>query len=466
MDITIIGCGHVGLVTAACLARLGHSVVGVDDDAERVEGLRAGVVPFYEPGLEELLEEATSAGRLRFTGDLEEGVRHGHVIFICVGTPPRATGEANLVYVERVAEGIARHAPAGYRLVVEKSTVPVETGDRIRTTLARNAPFGARLDVASNPEFLREGTAIEDFMRPDRIVVGAATTRAKQILRELYEPIVAATGCPFIVTDIRTAEASKHACNAFLATKLSFINAIAAICERTGADVEAIAYVMGCDPRIGSGYLRPGAGYGGACLPKDVDAFRQVARAVGYEFGLLDEVARINAEQAGSIVEKVRTELWNLDGKRIAVLGVAFKPETDDVRNAPAVGVIRELLAAGAQIRAYDPAVTVEGHSDLPDLHPCLDAYEALAGAHCAVVMTEWEEFRELDLLRAADIMAYPIVVDGRNLFSPKTMARFGFTYIPVGRPPVRPTVDDDEDLLEPALDLGAALDGLRAAGG
>lgn len=450
MDITIVGCGHVGLVAAGCFASLGHRVVGVDDDRARIDSLRAGRMPIYEPGLEDLIAEGVAAGRIVWTGDLAEGVRHGQAIFICVGTPPRATGEANLVYVEQVAEGIARHAPRGYRLVVEKSTVPIQTGERIALTLARNAPYGAQIDVASNPEFLREGTAIDDFLRPERIVVGVQSKRAERVLRELYAPVVATTGCPFIVTDLGTSELIKHACNAFLATKLSFVNGIAAVCERTGADVEAVAYAMGCDSRIGPSYLRAGAGYGGACLPKDVDAFLRLSREVGYDFRLLGEVARINTEQRASIVEKVRRELWNLEGKRIAVLGIAFKADTDDVRNSPALDVVRELVAAGATARVYDPRVTSEAASELPGLRPCRDAYEALAGAHCAVVLTEWDEFRELDLARVAEIMQYPIVVDGRNVFSPKDMARLGFTYVPVGRPPVRPRAELEDDAEEP----------------
>jgi UDPglucose 6-dehydrogenase len=440
MNITVIGCGHIGLVAAGAFAQLGHFVVGVDDDPDRVASLQAGRVPIYEPGLDHLIRKGMASGRIRFTREASEGVTHGEVIFICVGTPARATGEANLVFVERVAELIARYAPAGYRLVVEKSTVPVQTGERIALTLARNAAPGAELDVASNPEFLREGTAIEDFLKPERIVVGVSTLRARETLRKLYEPLLADTGCPFIVTDIRTAELIKHACNAFLATKISFMNSIAQICERTGADVEAIAFAMGADSRIGAGYLRAGAGYGGACLPKDVDAFARLAREVGFEFNLLEEVARVNAAQRASIVEKVRAELWNLEGKQIAILGLAFKPETDDIRNAPSLEVIRALVAAGARVRVYDPTVTSDAASgELPGLRPCLDVYEALSGSHCAVVLTEWEEFRSLDLTYAREIMAYPIVVDGRNVFSPKDMFRAGFTYIPVGRPAVRP---------------------------
>src|SRR5215213_3614384 len=351
MRVTVIGAGHVGLVTAACLAHVGHDVVVDDDDVSKLDLIREGRPWFYEPGLQELLGEVVRAGRLRVAPDKAEAVGHGTVIFICVGTPSRGDGSPNLAFVEAVAREVARHLPEGeFRLVCEKSTVPVQTGERVAQVIAREASPGADWEVASNPEFLREGSAVVDTLNPDRIVVGTDSERGAALLTELYRPIVAATGCSLLATDRATAELIKHASNAFLATKISFINTVAAICERSGADVELVARGMGLDPRIGHQFLRAGAGYGGSCFPKDVAAFAHRSAELGVDFGILRETARVNLAARQRVLDKVRDALWHLAGKRVGVLGLAFKPDTDDLREAPAMDVVRGLLAEGAEV--------------------------------------------------------------------------------------------------------------------
>ncbi|MBI4260084.1 MAG: UDP-glucose/GDP-mannose dehydrogenase family protein [Actinobacteria bacterium] len=438
MRVSIVGTGHVGLVTAASLAHLGHEVLGVDDDAEKVATIARGETPFHEPGLQELLREGLDAGRLRVSPDVPEAARFGEVVFICVGTPTKPTGEANLVQVERVSTVIAR-ALEGYTVIAEKSTVPVETGVWVRRTIELTAAPDAEFDVASNPEFLREGRAVHDTLNPDRIVVGTSSARAMERLRELYAPILDRTGCPFVVTDLATAELIKHASNAFLATKVSFINAIADICERTGADVHEVARAMGLDPRIGPAFLGAGIGYGGACLPKDVAAFRHKADELGVGFPLLEEVERVNMARRERFIEKIRSAVWNLEGKRIAMWGLAFKPDTDDLRNAPAIEIARRLSEEGADVVAYDPVA-------MPASKPLLfaatfapTALEAAQGADCLAICTEWEEFRGVDLERLRDAMARPAIVDGRNMFDPPAMADAGFTYASMGRPTAAP---------------------------
>jgi UDPglucose 6-dehydrogenase len=434
MKVAIIGTGHVGLTTAACFASVGHEVVGVDSDREKLDRIIRGDVPFFEPGLTELTCAQVDSGRLTFTHSIAEATQQAEALFICVGTPARATGEANLVYVEAVAREIASSLP-GYRLVAEKSTVPVETGEWVRMTMQRHNRSGAEFDVASNPEFLREGNAIHDTLEPDRIVAGVSSERAANVLREVYEPIIKETGCPFLITDIRTAELIKHASNAFLATKISFANALAAVCERAGADVELVTEAMGADLRIGRAFLHAGAGYGGACFPKDVDAFIHRSKELGYRFGLLEEVAKINEQTRASVVAKVRRVLWNLEHKKIAVLGLAFKPDTDDVRNAPSLDVCQRLIKGGAEVRAWDPQAIEEAKAVAPEISYCADAEEALRGADCAVLMTEWDEFRRFTPAKLKSLLAHPIVVDARNFYDPAEMAAAGFTYISVGRP-------------------------------
>jgi UDPglucose 6-dehydrogenase len=436
MRVTVIGAGHVGLVTAVCLAQVGHEVVADDDDAAKLELLRQGRPWFHEPGLAELLAKTIAAGRLRFTSDKDEAVRHGQVIFICVGTPSRADGSPNLQFVEQVAREVGRALPSGeFRLVCEKSTVPVQTGERVAQVLAREAPRDANYEVASNPEFLREGSAVEDTLRPDRIVIGADSERGADLLRALYRPITEALGCELLATDRATAELIKHASNAFLATKISFINSVAEICERSGADVELVARGMGLDPRIGSRFLKAGAGYGGSCFSKDVAAFAHRSAKLGVDFGILRETAKVNTEARQRILDKIRDELWHLVGKRVGVLGLAFKPETDDLRDAPAIDVVQGLLTDGAEVLAYDPVAGEQALRLLPEVKLASDPLDVAEGAHALVLMTEWQEFAELDPAALRGRMAYPILVDARNFLDARAFAQAGFTVIGVGRP-------------------------------
>ena len=422
MRVTVIGAGHVGLVTAACLAHVGHDVVVDDDDASKLDLIREGRSWFFEPGLQELLGEVVRAGRLRIAGDKAEAVGHGSVIFICVGTPSRGDGSPNLAFVEAVAREVARNLPPGeFRLVCEKSTVPVQTGERVAKVIAREARAGADWEVASNPEFLREGSAVVDTLDPDRVVVGTTSQRAEAALRELYGPILERSGAPFLATDRATAELIKHASNAFLATKISFIN--------------SVARGMGLDPRIGVHFLKAGAGYGGSCFPKDVAAFAHRSRELGVDFGILIEVAKINHEARRAVVDKVRDALWHLDGKRVGMLGLSFKPNTDDLREAPSIDVARDLLADGAHVVAYDPVAGEQAARMVPGLELADKAVTVADGAHALILMTEWAEFGDLepDDLRAR--MAYPILVDARNALDADAFVAAGFTVAGVGRP-------------------------------
>jgi UDPglucose 6-dehydrogenase len=436
MNVGVIGTGHVGLVTCVTMAALGHRVVGCDSDPEKMEQLQRRSAPFFEPGLQELLEETVSQGTLRFTSEPAEAIADAAVVFICVGTPARASGEANLIAVEQAAQAVARHA-TGKTVVVEKSTVPAGTAHRVRRTLVRERPeFGEELEVVSNPEFLREGTAVYDSLNPDRILVGAESEWALDVMRELYAPLTD-KGALLIETNISTAELAKHACNAFLALKISYANALARMCEKAGADVVAVADVMGSDPRIGRAFLNAGLGYGGYCFPKDLVAFERLSEELGYGFPLLREVARINESAITSTVTKIREALWNLEDKRIALLGLAFKPGTDDIRFSPALALARALLAEGAQVVGYDPQAQTNSKAEVPQLEIAPDAYEAVSSAHCLVIGTDWADFKELDLARIRELMVYPIVVDGRNLMEPEQMRAAGFSYYPTGRPSI-----------------------------
>ncbi len=429
MEICIIGAGHVGLVTAACFANLGNRVYCIDNDRKKIATLRKGKVYFYEPGLQPMVKENLARKRLSFSTEIAEGVRHSEVIFIAVGTPPLPSGEADLTTVEHVAHQIA-HAMTSYRLIVEKSTVPVETGKWIQRTLQASIRKKVPFDVASNPEFLREGSALEDFAHPDRIVIGVESERAKRLLEKLYKPFQA----PLLVTDIASAELIKHASNAFLATKVSFINAIANICERVGADVEKVAQGMGLDPRIGPSFLSAGVGFGGFCLPKDIEAFIRIAEKLGYNFDLLKAVKQVNEQQRRILVQKVEKQLWNLKDKMIGILGLAFKPDTDDLRFAPSLEVIAALSKAGARVRAYDPQAMGPAKAVLNGVAFAKDPYQLAHGADCLVVLTEWNEFKELDFKRIKRLMRQPVLVDGRNLYDPAVMKRLGFRYVAVGR--------------------------------
>jgi len=433
MQVVVVGTGHVGLITAATLAAVGHDVVGLDDDEEKIGALRQGVCPFFEPGLQVLLEQMMNAGRLRFDLEGSGAVNGAEVIFFCVGTPPRASGEASLVSLERAARSIASSL-SGPTVVVEKSTVPAGTAERLLLVLRFERPdLVDEIEVVSNPEFLREGQAVEDALHPDRILVGARSSRGFETMRRLFEPLIR-DGSRLIETDMPTAELAKHACNAFLALKISFANALARLCERAGADVTAVVDVMGSDPRIGRAFLDAGLGYGGFCFPKDLQAFERLAARLGYDFPLLREVERINGEAVEATVDKVKDALWNLEDKRIALLGLSFKPNTDDVRFSPALALARRLLDEGATVVGYDPWAAANAKSELPGLEVASTADDAMEGAHCMVVCTDWDDFRSLDLRRARGLLAHPIVVDGRNVFDPDKMKAEGFVYYGTGR--------------------------------
>ncbi len=452
MRIAVVGSGYVGLVTSACLAELGHDVVCIDNDDQKIAALVRGEVPIHEQHLPELLARHRGQ-RLRFSGSLAEAVSASEVVFIAVGTPPTQQGDADLSYVESVSREIGQNL-RHHTVVVEKSTVPVYTCEWIRRVIKRNAAAQVEFDVASNPEFLREGSAVADFLCPDRIVVGADSEHAAGTLRAVYEPLTSgeyarrpdalacAVACgkaaPLLVTSSKSAEIIKHASNAFLSMKISFINAVANICEAVGADVEQVRQGIGLDARIGPRFLQPGIGYGGSCFPKDVKAFSAVARECGYDFRLLEEVMRINDEQRQIFLRKVRKTLWTLKGKRLAALGLAFKGGTDDIRESPAVAIIQALVQEGCTIAAYDPAAMERARAVLTEsVTFARDAYAAAKDADALLVLTDWEEFAALDLDRLNAALKYPIVLDGRNLFSRAAMAQHGLTYISVGRPSI-----------------------------
>ncbi len=432
MNIAVIGMGYVGLVTGACFAEFGVRVTCVDKEAARIGMLREGRLPLFEPGLEELVRKNLKEGRLHFTTDVAEAVDQSLVIFIAVGTPAAEDGGADLRYVEEVARVIAEHMN-GYKVIVTKSTVPVGTGERLRAIIGRSQREKVDFDIVSNPEFLREGSAIEDFLRPHRVVIGAASAQAVAIMRDLYRPLHLIE-TPFVVTDVPTAEMIKYASNAFLATKLSFINEIANLCERVGADVHVVVKGMGLDRRIGDQFLHPGPGYGGSCFPKDTMALSALAREHGIPLEILDAVIAVNARQRTRMVEKIRAAVGNLAGATIAVLGLAFKPNTNDFRESPAIPIIEALQAGGAQVRAYDPAAMDEARAVLKKVQYCSDAYETAQGADALVLLTEWNQFRGLDLDRIKAALKRPIFLDLRNVYEPRRMRDLGFEYYGVGR--------------------------------
>ena len=470
MRVAIVGSGYVGLVTGACLADLGHEVILVDNDQAKLASLQRGEVPIHENFLPELLARHRG-GRLRLSGDLATSARECEAVFIAVGTPPTEQGDADLSYVESVARDISGSI-SSYTLVIEKSTVPVYTSNWIRKVMLRNGAKAGVFDVASNPEFLREGTAVTDFLYPDRIVVGSDTEPSSAVLREIYEPLTSGRyyGEPhaiprpegareqlpvLVVTSTKSAELIKHASNAFLAMKISFINVVSSVCETVGADVKQVCQGIGLDSRIGPRFLNPGIGYGGSCFPKDLLAFRSVARECGMDFRLLDEVIRINEEQRHRFLRKVRSALWTLRGKRLAVLGLAFKGGTDDIRESPAIFLVQALAQEGSQIVAYDPAAMPRAKEVLPAaVEYATDPYEAAQGADALLILTEWEEFAQLDLPRLASAMKYPIVVDGRNLYDGPAMTEHGFTYYSVGRATAVP-----EDHATPAASLSSGVE-------
>ncbi len=429
MKISIIGTGYVGLVTGACFAELGNTVICADNNSKKIASLKKCVIPIYEPGLEELVRINVKKKRLIFTTSVKEAVVNSEVIFIAVGTPSLANGEADLTGVENVARNIALNLN-GYRLIVEKSTVPVETGKWVKHTIATYVKRNIKFDIASNPEFLREGQAINDFMHPDRIVIGVESKKAGDILASLYEPLNA----PMVITDIKSAELIKHASNSFLATKISFINAISRICERVGADVVEVAQGMGLDRRIGPGFLNAGIGYGGSCFPKDVDAFISIAEKLGCNLDLLEAVKAVNEQQKALFMDKIKELLWIIKDKTIGVLGLSFKPNTDDIRNAPSIDIIKSLQAEGAKIKIYDPSAMDKAEGILDKVKFCKDAYEACKGSDCLLVVTEWDEFKELDFSKVKKMLKRPFIIDGRNIYEPERMKKIGFTYIGIGR--------------------------------
>jgi UDPglucose 6-dehydrogenase len=434
MQICVVGTGYVGLVTGACLADFGMEVTCVDKVAEKIDMLQRGQMPIYEPGLEALVARNKEAGRLQFTTDLPSAVQRALAVFIAVGTPPKEDGSADLSYVVQVAEAIADHMN-GYKVVVTKSTVPIGTGALIEKILRERTGGRVPFSVVSNPEFLREGSAIEDFMNPDRVVVGARDARAVAIMKEVYSPLETLE-VPFVVTNVETSELIKYASNAFLATKITFINEVAALCERLGADVIQVARGMGLDERIGPQFLHPGPGYGGSCFPKDTEALVEIARGAGMSFDIVESVVAVNARMQRRAVDKVVEALGGEPrGRRVAVLGLSFKGGTDDIRESPAITVVDGLLARGAEVRVFDPASMENARQVLPEgVAYCEDAYDAATGAEALVIATEWNEFRLLDLDRLHRLLASPLVVDLRNLYDPARMKERGFVYVCVGR--------------------------------
>jgi len=430
MRLAVIGCGVVGLVTGASFAKMGHQVIGVDKDATKVRKLQKAHLDFFEPGLREMVQENVSQGRLRFTTSIGEAVEGTEVIFITVGTPPNRDGSADLSSVREVATEVAASLE-GYAVVVEKSTVPVGTGQWLKDIIQGQARSGVEFDVASVPEFLREGSAIEDFLQPTRVVIGVESPRAEKILRQLFEPLEA----PILVADIKSAELIKHAANCFLAMKISYVNALSIICEQVGADVTQVAQGIGWDPRIGPEFLAAGVGYGGSCFPKDVEAFVKIAEEVGYDFQLLKEVARINREQRLRLVNKLNSALGSLKGRTIGVLGLSFKPNTDDMREAPSVDIVEWLLKEGASVRVYDPVALARAKTIFGEgVQYSADAYDAAKGADAVVLLTEWDAFKNLDMAQLKACMKGRVVVDGRNIYDPSQMRALGFQYYGVGR--------------------------------
>ena len=429
MKIAIIGAGYVGLVTAACFAELKNDVICVDIDKEKINKLNSSIIPIYEPGLEKLIIKNKKENRLSFTSNLKEAIEDSEIIFICVGTPPKENGEADLSYVDNAARTIAEVMDS-YKVIVEKSTVPVETGNEVTRTIRAYNSHKVDFDVVSNPEFLREGSAVNDFMHPDRIVIGCETEKAKKTMQKLYAPLKA----PMLFTDIKSAEIIKHASNSFLAAKISFINAIANICELAGADVEKVAEGIGLDKRINRSFLSAGIGYGGFCFPKDAEAFIRISEKLGYDFKLLKAAQEVNSMQRKHFVRKIEKALWVVKNKTIGVLGLAFKPNTDDMRFAPSIDIIQELQREGAKIKAYDPAAAEKAKVILSNVTYCNSPYDAAKDSDALVVITEWDEFKELDLKKLKSVMKHALVIDGRNIYSPEQMEKEGFAYISIGR--------------------------------
>ncbi|MBM4147208.1 MAG: UDP-glucose/GDP-mannose dehydrogenase family protein [Nitrospira sp.] len=433
MHIGIIGTGYVGLVTGACFAEFGLSVTCVDKDEKKINSLKKGAVPFYEPGIDELVKRNIKHGNLKFTTNIGKAVESSLVIFIAVGTPRRGDGSADLKYVEDVAREIARHMDE-YKVIVTKSTVPVGTGEKLREIISRNLKGRIEFDIVANPEFLREGSAIEDFMRPNRVVIGAKSQQAIAIMRDLYKPLYLIE-TPIVITNIETAELIKYASNSFLATKISFINEMAGLCEKVGADVHMVAKGMGLDQRIGPKFLHPGPGYGGSCLPKDTNALVRMAEEHDIRLEIVGAAIRVNENQKEQMVRKIKGAIGGLKGKTITILGLSFKPNTDDIRDAPSVFIIKSLLREKARIKAYDPISMKEAEKILPQVKYCKDAYDAMKGSHALVILTEWNQFRKLDIERIKKLLKEPFFFDFRNIYDPQKLRDKELQYYCVGRP-------------------------------
>lgn len=433
MNISVIGSGYVGLITGACFAEFGINVTCIDNDEKKIQLMKKGVVPFYEPGLEELLQRNLKAGRLHFTTDFAEAIDNSLVIFIAVGTPPRGDGSADMRHVEGVAKEIARHIK-NYKVIVTKSTVPVGTGEKIRQIISKNLKEHVDFDVVSNPEFLREGAGIEDFMRPNRVVIGASSAQAVAIMKDLYRPLYLIE-TPIVITDVKTAELIKYASNAFLAVKISFINEISNLCDSVGANVQVVAKAMGLDRRIGPKFLHAGPGYGGSCFPKDTLALLQIARESSIRLGIIEATVKANEQQKENQAHKIITALGKAKGKTVCILGLSFKPNTNDMRDAPSLFIISRLLKAGAKIRAYDPVAMEDARSVLPKITYCDDAYDAAKGADAVVIVTEWNQLRNLDLNKIKKVAKDNFFFDLRNIYEPDRLKKMGFRYYSVGRP-------------------------------
>ncbi|MEW6012463.1 MAG: UDP-glucose/GDP-mannose dehydrogenase family protein [Elusimicrobiota bacterium] len=436
VNIAVIGTGYVGLVSGACFSEMGHRVICVDNDENKIKMLKRNKMPIYEEGLEELVKKNVKAGRLFFTTSIKEAMHYDGIrteaVFIAVGTPPRDDGSADLSAVERVSAEVAENM-SDYTVIVEKSTVPVETCLWIEKTMRRYNKKNIPFDVCSNPEFLKEGVAINDFLKPDRVVVGVSSERAEKLMRRIYKPL---SKYPLLVCDVKSAELIKHASNSFLSTKISFINAVANLCEKTGANVELVAKGMGLDKRIGPDFLKAGIGFGGFCFPKDLEAFYWLSKQKGYDFEMLKEVKRINEEQKMWVVKKVESELWNLNGKVVSILGLAFKPKTDDMRFAPSIDIINSLISKGTKIKAYDPVAMDNAKKIFGNkIYFAKNPYDCVKDSDCVCLVTEWDEFKKIDFKKVFKMVKHPVMIDGRNLYNPKEMRDIGFTYISVGRP-------------------------------
>jgi len=429
LRVCVVGCGYVGLVTGACLSEIGHHVRCVDNDPAKINALLSGQIPIYEPSLNPIVHRNVKRKRLSFAHTIAEGMKGAQVVFIAVGTPPKPNGSADLRFIQAVARGIARNLKS-YTVVAEKSTVPVETGEQVERTIRRYNRRHVPFDMVSNPEFLQEGTAVEDFLKPDRIVIGAKSKRAQKMMIDLYAPLKA----KIMTTDLKSAELIKHASNSFLAMKISFANSVSRVCERVGADVKQVTEGMGLDPRIGRSFLHAGIGFGGFCLPKDLEAFHYISRRVGYDFHLLRIAKEVNEEQRRVFIKKIRKAVQSLRGKTIAVLGLAFKPHTDDIRFAPSIDIIQRLKAEGAKIRVYDPVAIEKAQGVLKKVIFCKSAYEAISGADCLALVTEWPEFKSLNFTRVKRSMKQSILVDGRNIYDGAAMRALGFRYYGMGR--------------------------------